>query len=154
MLESGELFHVGIRVPDIDRAMDDLAGHAAGGWAKPQHRQQPVWLPGTGSTELNLRFTYSSAGPVRLELLQGPAGSVWAGDDVPGPHHLGYWVDDVAGATERLLARGWSLEAASQAPEDGYGAFTYVRSPSGVLVEPVSSLVRPAFEQWWAGGDL
>ncbi len=154
MFDSGELFHVGIRVPDIEKAMGDLGDDSGGGWAKLQHRQQPVWLPGVGHTELELRFTYSSAGPVRLELLQGPAGSIWAGDDVPGPHHLGYWVDDVAATTEGLLERGWALEAASRAPEDGYGAFTYVRSPSGVLVEPVSTVVRPAFEQWWAGGDL
>jgi catechol 2,3-dioxygenase-like lactoylglutathione lyase family enzyme len=149
----GELFHVGIRVADIDKAMDDLAG-GGGGWARPQHRQQPVWLPGTGQTELELRFTYSSGGPVHLELLQGPPGSVWAGDEAPGPHHLGYWVEDVAAITERLVSEGWSLEAASRPPEEGYGAFTYVRSPSGVLVEPVSTVVRPAFEQWWAGGDL
>lgn len=154
MFDLGELFHVGIRVPDIEKAMEDLAAGTGGGWAKLQHRQQPVWLPGSGDTELELRFTYSSAGPVRLELLQGPAGSIWAGDDVPGPHHLGYWVEDVAATTELLLDRGWTLEAASRAPEDGYGAFTYVRSPSGVLVEPVSTLVRPAFERWWAGGDL
>lgn len=154
MIDSGELFHVGIRVPDIDQAMDELAGEAGRAWAKPQHRQQPVWFPGTGDTELDLRFTYSSEGPVRLELLQGPPGSVWSGADVPGPHHLGYWVEDVAATTERLLSQGWSLEAASRAPEDGYGAFTYVRSPTGVLVEPVSTVVRSAFEQWWAGGDL
>lgn len=154
MFDSGELFHVGIRVPDIEKAMGDLGDDGGGGWAKLQHRQQPVWLPGVGDAELELRFTYSSAGPVRLELLQGPAGSIWAGDEVPGPHHLGYWVDDVAATTERLLDRGWTLEAASRAPDDGYGAFTYVRSPSGVLVEPVSTVVRPAFEQWWAGGDL
>jgi catechol 2,3-dioxygenase-like lactoylglutathione lyase family enzyme len=154
MPEIGELFHVGIRVPDFTRALDELAGSAGVGWARPQHRQQPVWLPGTGATTLDLHFTYSAAGPVHLEILQGPPGSIWSGHDVAGPHHLGYWVDSVAEVTERLVAAGWSLEAASAAPEDGYGAFTYVRSPAGILVEPVSLAVRPAFEAWWAGGDL
>jgi len=156
MLESGELFHLGIRVPDIGRAMSDLAGGDDVGavWSQLQHRWQPVWLPRVGATELELRFTYSRSGPVRLELLQGPVGSIWAGNEVPGPHHLGYWVDDVAATTEDLTARGWTLEAAGRLPEDGYGAFTYVRSPSGILVEPVSTAVRPLFERWWAGGDL
>lgn len=154
MFDFGELFHVGIRVPDIDRAMVDLANGTGTRWATLQHRQQPVWLPDSGSTELDLRFTYSSSGPIHLELLQGPGGSIWDGDTVAGPHHLGYWVDDVAVTTEDLLEQGWSLEAASRDPEEGYGAFTYVRSPSGILVEPVSIAVRPAFEQWWAGGEL
>lgn len=154
MFEFGELFHVGMRVPDIDRAMADLAAGTGTSWAAPQHRQQPVWLPEAGATELELRFTYSSSGPVHLELLQGPVGSIWEGTTVPGPHHLGYWVADVAATTEELLEQGWILEAASRDPEEGYGAFTYVRSPSGILVEPVSAAARPAFERWWAGGDL
>jgi len=28
---------------------------------------------------------------------------------------------------------------------------TYVRSPGGFLLEPVSVAVRPRFERWWAG---
>ncbi|HET9078444.1 MAG TPA: VOC family protein [Acidimicrobiales bacterium] len=154
MHDFGELFHVGIRVPDLAEAMRGYTSGTGTAWARPQHRHQPVWLPGRGAGELELRFTYSSAGPVHLELLQGPPGSVWGGDEVPGPHHLGYWVEDVAATTEALVAQGWSLEAASRAPEDGYGAFTYVRSPAGILVEPVAAAVRPAFERWWAGGDL
>jgi catechol 2,3-dioxygenase-like lactoylglutathione lyase family enzyme len=153
-MDFGELFHVGIRVPDIEKAMDELSRGSGIEWSSLQHRQQPLWLPATGSTELDLRFTYSAAGPLHLELLQGPAGSVWAGDEVPGPHHLGYWVDDVAATTEELLQQGWSLEVASRPPEDGYGNFSYVRSTAGILVEPVASAIRPAFERWWAGGEL
>lgn len=154
MPDIGELFHVGIRVADIDKAMEQYSAGVGTSWAKLQQRRQPVWLPGAGTTELDLRFTYSTAGPVHLELLQGPAGSVWAGDEEPGAHHLGYWVDDVAAATTKLVDQGWSLEAAAADPRQGYGAFTYVRSPAGILVEPVSAAVRPAFEAWWAGGDL
>ena len=53
--------------------------------------------------------------------------------------------------TESLLADGWTLELAANAPEEGYGRFTYVRSPSGYLVEPVSLAHKPRFERWWAG---
>ncbi len=148
------LFHIGMRVADLDASMAELGRDTGVSWARPQHRMQAVWLPEVGQTELDLRFTYSAEGPVRLELLEGPPGSIWDGRLDPGPHHLGVWVDDVAAATEKLMAEGWRLEAASRPPEEGYGVFTYVRSPAGVLVEPVASVVRPAFERWWAGGDL
>jgi catechol 2,3-dioxygenase-like lactoylglutathione lyase family enzyme len=154
MEDFGELFHVGIRVPDIARAMEEFAAGAGTTWAQLQHREQPVWLPGVGQTALDLYFTYSTEGPVHLELLQGPPGSVWSGAEVAGPHHLGYWVPDVPAITDRLVGEGWTLEAASRSPEEGYGNFTYVRSPAGVLVEPVASVVRPAFERWWAGEGL
>jgi hypothetical protein len=29
-----------------------------------------------------------------------------------------------------------------------------VRSPSGFLVEPVTSANKSRFERWWAGGEL
>ncbi len=53
-----------------------------------------------------------------------------------------------------LIADGWTLEIAAAAPSDGYGRFSYVRSPSGYLVEPISITSKPRFERWWAGGSL
>ncbi len=115
-----------------------------------------VWLPDRGAVTKQLALVYSTEGPVHLELMQGEAGSPWhvTGDDAVGLHHLGYWVDDVTAETERLLAQGWTLELAATAPEAGYGRFTYLRSPAGVLVEPLNRSSRPRFEAWWAGGEL
>jgi hypothetical protein len=72
----------------------------------------------------------------------------------PGVNHHGVWVDDVAAETERLVAAGWTLEMAQLPPEEGYGAITYVRSPSGFRLEPVTSALQPLFERWWAGGPF
>jgi lactoylglutathione lyase len=117
-------------------------------------RDQPVWTPHGGAYTIPLRFTYSREGPQHVALLQGAAGSLWDGADLPGVHHHGVWVDDVAAETERLLDAGWTLELAQQPPEQGYGSMTYVRSRGGFLLEPVSSAVRPRFERWWAGGSF
>ena len=154
MLDHSRLFHVGIRVPDIDAAMADVGKHAAVTWASVQDRSMSVWVPGSGHSDLQLALTYSVEGPVHLELLQGPAGSIWDGNDAPGAHHFGYWSDDVRADTEQMLADGWTLELAAASPDDGFGRFTYVRSPSGYLVEPVSIASKPRFERWWAGGSL
>ena len=154
MLAQDRFFHVGIRVADIEAAMADIGKQAGVAWAMPRDRPMAVWLPDQGHVELPLIVTYSVEGPVHLELLQGPRGSVWDGHDVPGAHHFGYWSDDVAADTEDLLAAGWTLEMAAASPDDGYGRFTYVRSPSGYLAEPVSINNKPRFERWWAGGSL
>jgi catechol 2,3-dioxygenase-like lactoylglutathione lyase family enzyme len=113
-----------------------------------------VWLPDEGVTTLPLRFTYSAGDAQHLELLEGPAGSIWDGREQPGLHHVGLWSDDVGGETEQLLAQGWTLRLAQAAPEDGYGVFTYVQPPSGLIVELVWSAVEPMFARWFAGGDL
>jgi hypothetical protein len=147
-------YHQGVRVPDLDEAMKELGDALGVTWCAPQERQQAVWLPSVGATTIPLRFTYSAEGPQHVELLEGAAGSPWDGRQSPGLHHVGMWSDDVRGDTEALLAAGWTLGLAQQAPEAGYGAFTYVQPPVGPLVELVWSGLRPMFDRWFAGGPL
>lgn len=149
-----QVFHVGVRVGDLERAMAELGDGLGLTWSAVTERQQRVWLPGEGAGTLTLRFTYSAEGPQHVELLQGPPGSIWDGDDLPGVHHMGVWTDDVVTHTRRLVEAGWTLELAQLPPDEGYGAFTYVRSPGGFLLEPVWSGLKPMFERWWAGGSL
>jgi catechol 2,3-dioxygenase-like lactoylglutathione lyase family enzyme len=154
VLDHSRLFHIGIRVADLSAAMADVGAQCGVTWASVQDRPMEVWLPEQGSVVLQLALTYSVEGPVHLELMQGPAGSIWDGNDAPGAHHFGYWSDDVRGDTESLMTDGWTLELAANAPDQGYGRFTYVRSPSGYLVEPIAISAKPRFERWWAGGSL
>ena len=76
--------------------------------ASRRTRDQAVWLPDVGATTVPLRFTYSSAGPQHVELLQGEPGSVWDGTEQPGLHHVGLWSDDVAAETAALVDAGWT----------------------------------------------
>ena len=147
-------YHQGVRVPDLDAAMAELGQALSLDWCQPQEREQAVWLPSSGATTVPLRFTYSAAGPQHVELLQGAPGSVWDGSEHPGLHHVGLWCDDVPGETARLVEAGWILRLAQREPAQGYGAFTYVQPPSGLLVELVSADLRPMFERWFAGGPL
>ncbi len=147
-------YHQGIRVADLDAAMDELAPALGVTWCTPQSVDQRVWLPDEGSVTLPLRFTYSAEGPQHVELLEGPPGSIWDGREQPGVHHVGVWCDDVAGDTQALLDAGWTLRLAQAPPERGYGVFTYLQPPSGLLVELVWSAVEPMFARWFAGGPL
>jgi catechol 2,3-dioxygenase-like lactoylglutathione lyase family enzyme len=154
VFDFGEMFHVGVRVADIDAAMAELGPGLGLTWAEVNHRQQRVWLPDAGATTIDLRFTYSRQGPQHVELLQGEPGSMWDGRDWPGVHHIGVWVDDVAAVITDLTRRGWGLEIAQLPPDEGYGAFAYLRAPSGFLLEPVSSAIKPGFARWLGGGSL
>lgn len=150
----GQLFHVGIRVADLDAAMQEFAASYDTGWCSVRDWPMDVWLPDRGYTSLPIALTFSTSGPVRLELIAGSPGTPLDPAEGTGIHHLGYWVEEPRVETERLLAQGWELVMAAASPEDGYGRFTYVRSPSGLLVEPVAVANRERFEAWWAGGDL
>ena len=154
MIDYQRQFHIGVRVPDLGVAMAELGTQLGLQWAKPQELNQRVWSPTSGDMTVALRYTYSMQGPQHLELLEGPPGSIWHGEDRTGAHHLGIWVDDVVAETSRLIAAGWTLELAQRPPEKGFGAFSYVRSPDGVLIEPVLAAMQPMFERWWAGGEL
>jgi catechol 2,3-dioxygenase-like lactoylglutathione lyase family enzyme len=153
-VDHSRCYHYGVRVPDLGAAMAELGAAMSVTWCEPQEREQALWMPDVGATTIPLRFTYSAAGPQHVELLQGAAGSVWDGGPDPGIHHVGLWSDDVAGETADLIAAGWTLRLAQRAPEDGYGVFTYVQPPSGLLVELVSTSVKAMFERWFAGGPL
>ena len=147
-------YHQGVRVPDLDAAMEELGAALGITWCEPQQREQAVWLPDAGETSIPLRFTYSAEGPQHVELLEGAPGSIWDGREQPGLHHVGVWSDDVGGETQALLDAGWTLRIAQRAPQDGFGVFTYVQPPSGLLVELVWSGVKPMFDRWFAGGPL
>jgi catechol 2,3-dioxygenase-like lactoylglutathione lyase family enzyme len=154
MFDYQDLYHVGVRVRDLDAAMDERGKGLGLTWASVAHVEQRVWLPDRGATTITLDFTYSSEGPQHVELLKGEPGSIWDAADWPGVHHMGVWVDDVANTIEELVGQGWTLELAQVPPDEGYGVFGYVRSPSGFLLEPVAEVLKPAFERWWAGGSL
>ncbi len=154
VVDYARCYHQGVRVPDLEVAMAELSAALSLHWCEPQVRDQAVWLPDSGATTIKLRFTYSSDGPQHVELLEGEPGSVWDGTEQRGLHHVGLWSDDVAAETAALIDAGWILRLAQRDPADGYGVFTYVQPPSGLLVELVSTAVRPMFERWFAGGPL
>ena len=156
-LDWGEVFHVGIRVADLEVAQRELTDSIGLRWTTPAHIPMKAWVPGEGFKESELTISFSVEGPVHIELLYGSPGSYWdTSNGGPGLHHIGVWVDDVTQVNADLVSQGFTVELAGDSPEKGYGAFTYVRSPGGVLFEPESGLhgSKERFERWYAGGNL
>jgi hypothetical protein len=153
-IDFGQAFHLGVRVSDIGEAMSELSRSFGLQWATPERRRRTVWLPGSGMHDTDLLMSMSTADPLHIELLVGTPASLWGAQSGAGPHHLGFWVDNVAATTQSLVEAGWVLEAARVPPDEGYGDFAYVRSPTGVLIEAVSRLAEPSLREWWNGGRL
>ena len=151
---SSRMFHVGHLVPDIAAAMAELGPGLGLEWTDVVSREdQRVWTPEHGQRHVPLKFAYSSDGPQHLELIEGVPGTPWYAGDVENLHHAGVWAN-VPDLTESLLARGWRLVCSQVSPEEGYGSFTYVRSPSGFLLEPVAETNEERMNRWFAGGSL
>ena len=157
VLDWGEVFHMGIRVADLEAAQRELTEAIGVRWTTPARIPMKAWAPETGHQEYDLTISFTVEGPVRIELLYGSPGSYYdVSNGGAGLHHIGVWVDDVAKVSQDLVGQGYTVELAGDAPEKGYGAFTYIRSPGGVLFEPESGLhgSKERFERWYAGGNL
>jgi len=151
---TNRMFHVGHLVPDIQAAMDELGSAFDLTWTDVITRtDQRVWTPEDGQRRVPLTFVYSTEGPQRVELIEGVEGTPWWSGDPQNLHHAGVWAD-VPALTEELVAAGWTLVCSQVAPDEGYGSFSYVRSPSGFLLEPVAEANEARMNRWFSGGGL
>ena len=155
MFDFEEIFHIGIRVPNIETAMEEMGESLNVTWAElVENPSQGLWTPDDGQQNIPLKFVYSREGDQHLELLEGQPGSFWDGNENPGVHHFGVWVDDVKVETERLLGLGWDLLGAAKSPAEGFGNMTYLAPSNGTILELVASINKPRFERWWGGGSF
>jgi len=155
MIDFKEIFHIGIRVPNIETAMEEMGDSLNLTWAElVENPSQGLWTPDNGKQSIPLKFVYSCEGDQHLELLEGQPGSFWDGNENPGVHHFGVWVDDVKTETERLLGLKWELLGSAKSPAEGFGNMSYLAPSNGTILELVASSNKPRFERWWAGGSF
>lgn len=140
-LSPNDCYHVGLIVPDLPQAIEQMS--AAGGytWTKPVEATLNVTTT-DGDIEMPFTFVYSIEAP-HLELIQEVPGTVWAAPKDGAAHHLGYWVDDLAGAAAGLEAAGYRCEARPAGEQ--LTSFAYYLSPTGIRIEIVD---RALFPDW------
>ena len=149
MIDYQNIFHTGILVPDIEVAMQEMGESLRLKWVTPW-RYEPMrhWTP-RGMAEATLLITYSKQGPQHVELIQGTG--FWASSETRGVHHIGVWSDNLMEDAAALITQGWEPMAASASSEEAWGRFCYLRPPSGgMLLELVSSVIKPLMEERWA----
>jgi catechol 2,3-dioxygenase-like lactoylglutathione lyase family enzyme len=141
MLAPGDLFHIGIIVPDIASAAERLTAAAGYQWTKPVQATLPVTTD-AGEHDVLFEFVYSLQ-PPHLELIREAPGTIWTASPDTATHHLGYWVDDLSAAAQRLEAGGFRQEARPRG--DTLTLFAYYTDAAGVRIEIVD---RALFPDW------
>jgi len=152
LLSPGELFHAGIVVADLERAMAELSARVYE-WAQPLARPVDVLTPDRAPRTVEGSLTYSLA-PLRLELIQAATGTPWPTEEIGAVHHLGYWVPDLKEGLRLAEEAGWKREWAGAGAAGDAARFVYLRLPeTGVRIELVDrAAIGDDLERWWSGG--
>lgn len=139
-LTAEALWHTGTVVDDLDAAKAELGERLGVTWYEGGAEVRVI----TDDGEQTVRSAYalSKEGPHHVELCQSVPGTVWTTPAPGHAHHLGYWVDDLAAASARLVADGAPC-VASVAVGDRPPMCAYHRTGSGLLVEVVPLSLKP-----------
>ncbi|MEU7812196.1 VOC family protein [Pseudonocardia sp. NPDC049154] len=146
------LYHTGLIVNDLERAMKQMGGALGLQWAPPKESTTPLLGP-DGLVGRHVRFTYSLQGPHFVELLEqidaGPYVNLTGGRYI---HHLGYYTEDLPGASAALEKQGYRRELSGD-EEDGRitrAAFHYNDETPGMWIELVSHEIAAEIGDWIA----
>jgi catechol 2,3-dioxygenase-like lactoylglutathione lyase family enzyme len=130
--------HLGIVVDDIEEGMLEFGKAYRTDWLRTYEGSSVTFLSPGGPVDVGLKVSFSTQGPVRVELIEAVAGSIWEPAGRSYLHHIGYWVDDFDEAAERLSTAGMELRLTRVGGSvDVARGFAYFRGPGGVLTELV-----------------
>lgn len=141
-----DISHMAIVVDDLDVGMQFYADALGLSWAHP-------WSGEIEFIERDVRrsiaasFTYSTAGPPHVELIQSVPGTLW--QPTSGIHHIGVWVEDLVGEINALSSRGFRTEVVSHS-----SGFAYMQASDGTRIELADAASQPDFARWVGGGHL
>ena len=146
----GEPYHVGIAVFDIEDAMRRFGAlHGIDRWGT-MDAEVPSAYRGA-ETISGIRSAYARPGALMLELVQPTTGSFTAKTFLEergeGIYHLGYWVEDVAGAVARADALGIGVDWMFPASGEPFAVYLDAKQTFGVHIELVSPSMRPIIDQ-------
>ena len=127
-------YQVGIIVPDLDPAMEELGSALGVTWGtviSPPYDKGPK------------RFVFSVEGPPHIELIEGRPGSAWDCSDGPRLDHIGLWTFRET-AKGQLAANGMPID--TDGADLGNPIFTYHdASACGMRVELVDEARKAPF---------
>lgn len=145
-------FHTGLVVADVEAAMAHFSRSFGVEWLPVVRASVATEREGVAE-DVNVTFTYTRRGPLRLEIACGDPGSIWDPALCLGTTHLGYWSTDLEGDVAALVATGHSLVLSASPRRGARRSLVYLRGPSGNYIELLSDAGRPHFERWFAGGS-
>lgn len=141
LLDPADLWHTGIVVDDLDAAKAELGEQLGLTWYEGGAAVRVI--TDAGASTVTTSYALSKQGPHHVELGQSIPGTLWSASAPGHAHHLGYWVDDVAAASDRLLRRGSRRLASVAMTDDAAPMCAYHRTANGLIVEVVTRDMKP-----------
>ena len=129
------LFHTGIVVDDLDAARQEYGEALGVSWRAGGADVR--LLTDEGSRTVRTSYVLSKEGPHHVELVQSIPGTLWTTVAPGHAHHLGYWVDDLAAASDELERRGGHRLGSVAMRDDAPPMCAYYRTTNGLCVEIV-----------------
>ena len=137
MITFDDIYHVGIIVPDMEAAMEELGRRFGCGWRDPSTATVRVRDQG-GDRILTPRVTFcDQSTPIALELIEALPGTLWDVGESSQLHHFGLYVESVQAAIDEL-GPGMTVEMAGLDRDGTLAGFCYVNDGLGVRMELVA----------------
>jgi catechol 2,3-dioxygenase-like lactoylglutathione lyase family enzyme len=150
-----EMCHVAIAVDDLDRAMAHYASTVGVSFTEVlSFADMPLTRPDGGPLHTDIRVAWTVGNEPPLELMQGPAGSIWeVASGEHRIHHVAFWVDDLERESRLLEEGGMRLQLTLEPGRPPKGMAYHV-APSGFRIELMRTEDRPAVDRWRNGEPL
>jgi len=154
VLRIENIFHTGVVVPDVHRAIVEYSKILNTEWTEPVDRTLSLRGP-SGPYRIDIALAYTRRGPHYIELVQAVADSLWEQPSgSAAAHHTGVWSDDLTADSAALEAAGSPLLATVDDGSSNPRHWAYHRLANGTLIELVDASRRAALERWFAGGSF
>ena len=148
MTFSGELYHVGIVVPDVESAKAHFTELLGVVWG-PVVEVDGFDVRDADGNDLTLpnKLCYSTVAPY-LELVQEVPGTVWVCNEHSNIHHFGVWTDSLPSDSAAFSASACPLQLCGRDGAQAPTQFAYHRDPLGVRIELVDIAMKPMMEEF------
>ena len=148
MAIQGQLYHVGIVVPDVEVAkahFTDLLGIT---WGPVVETEAFPVREGDGTERIVPNTLCYSTEPPYLELVQEVPGTVWECNEHSNLHHIGVWVDALPADSATYPELRCPLQLCGRDDDGALVQFAYHRDPLGVRIELVDIAMKPMMEEF------
>ena len=148
MAIQGQLYHVGIVVPDVEAAkahFTDLLGIT---WGPVVETEAFPVREGDGTERIVPNTLCYSTEPPYLELVQEVPGTVWECNEHSNLHHIGVWVDALPADSATYAELRCPLQLCGRDDDGALVQFAYHRDPLGVRIELVDIAMKPMMEEF------
>jgi hypothetical protein len=144
----GQLYHVGIVVPDVEVAQAHLADLLGITWGPVIEVDAFDVRDGDGNDLVFPNTLCYSTEPPYLELVLEVSGSVWQCNEHSNLHHIGVWTDTLPADSARYTDLRCPLQLCGRDADGSLQQFAYHRDPLGVRIELVDVSMKPMMEEF------